>query len=222
MRSLYHFPLEPKSRMVRILLAENALEFELINEEYWNRREGFLSLNPAGELPVLQEDTVTYISGTWAIIEYIKDKYTKFNHLDGNSNQRAEIRRITEWFLGKFNNEVTRYVLNERLIKHVTNGGYPDSNTLRIAKRNLDYHLSYIAFLLGRNKWLASDNYSLADIAAAAEISVLDYLGEIPWEKHPQVKEWYAVIKSRPAFEEILKDRVSGFIPPKYYANVDF
>ncbi len=52
MRTLYHLPLDPGCRIIRIMLGEKRLEFNLKTEAVWDRRQGFLELNPAGEVPV--------------------------------------------------------------------------------------------------------------------------------------------------------------------------
>ena len=71
-------------------------------------------------------------------------------------------------------------------------------------------------------KWLAGDALSLADIAAAAHLSAIDYLGDVPWSDHEVAKEWYARIKSRPSFRPLLTDHIPGLAPPKHYTDLDF
>ncbi|MEO0820795.1 MAG: glutathione S-transferase family protein, partial [Pseudomonadota bacterium] len=53
--------------------------------------------------------------------------------------------------------------------------------------------------------------------------SCLDYCGDVPWDDYPAVRNWYAVLKSRPSFRGLLADHVPGFpIPPPHYADLDF
>ena len=82
--------------------------------------------------------------------------------------------------------------------------------------------MDYIGFLTEKRKWLAGDNFSLADIAAAAHLSAIDYIGDVPWEEHQSAAHWYARIKSRPSFKALLEDKVPGFKPAQHYENVDF
>jgi glutathione S-transferase len=70
--------------------------------------------------------------------------------------------------------------------------------------------------------WLAGDNFSLADISAAAQISCVDYTGSIKWDNYPEVKDWYVRIKSRPSFRDILADRIPSIVPPSHYQELDF
>jgi glutathione S-transferase len=221
MHNLYHFQLCPFSRKVRILLAEKNLPFSLVVENFWERRRAFAKLNPAMQVPVLVEDNFT-VPDSYAICEYLESKHPQVPFLGQNIEEAAQIRRLVSWFDNKFYNEVSRYILNEKVIRYLTGIGEPCSDAIRAAKSNLPGHLEYIKFLTRDHKWLTGDHITLADIAAASHISVIDFLGEIPWNRHPEVKDWYAQVKSRPSFRSILSDRVMGYSPPKCYANLDF
>jgi len=221
MLRLYHFLLCPFSRQVRIVLKEKAIPFELAVENYWERRPEFASLNPAMEVPVLVGDSLV-LADTTAILEYLEETSDNNMFLPSSPLERAEIRRLVGWFNNKFYQEVTRYILAERVIRYFTRIGEPNSDSIRAAKANIYYHLDYIAFLTRQRKWLAGEQLSLADIAAASQLSVLDYLGDVPWEYNPAVKEWYALIKSRPSFRPLLSDRISGFVPSQHYTDLDF
>lgn len=223
MRKLHHFPLCPFSRKIRIILAEKRLDYDLIKEKFWERSEAFLRLNPAGELPILLEAGNQPIADHFAITEYLESRYPDNNILSGNDFvQSAEIRRVAAWFDRKLFREVTKYFLYEKVVLSYQKQRAPHSGAIRAAQSNIHIHMRYIDFLLQRDKWLVGDQFSLADISAAAQFSVMDYLGEVPWREYPEVKIWYALIKSRPCFKSILQDRVSGFLPPKHYANPDF
>ena len=65
-------------------------------------------------------------------------------------------------------------------------------------------------------------DFSIADIAAASQLSIIDYLGDIPWDGYKNAKIWYSKIKSRPSFKDILNDTIKGILPAKHYANLDF
>ena len=222
MRFLYHFWLSPFSRKVRLALREKNLEFELQLEKYWERRDEFLSRSPAGEVPVLQEPNGLVLADSQAICEYLDDAYPEPPLLGGFSEQRAEARRVIAWFDQKFYREVSCYLLREKLLKRFMGLGHPDSELIRAGKRNIHYHMDYIGYLIDRRNWLAGDDFGLADLAAAAQLSCLDYLDDVPWGDHAVAKEWYARVKSRPSFRSILADHIPGLPPPKHYANLDF
>lgn len=222
MRQLYHFAIDPVCRKIRIILGEKGLEHELRSEKFWERRQAFLQLNPAGEVPVLLDEDGTSVAGSRVISEYLEEAYSGHSLLGENPFDRAEVRRLEDWFEVKFRREVTINLVEEKIVKRLLSRGQPDSQIIRAGLSNIHYHLEYIGWLTERRKWLAGDYFSRADIAAAAQLSAVDYLGDVPWEDHPEAKDWYARIKSRPAFRTILSDSISGIRPPKHYADLDF
>jgi len=205
-----------------MMLKEKNIEFELVQENPWDRNLDFFALNPAGEVPVLVEDNGTVISGAYAIAEYLEEAYPQLQAFGGDTAQRAEVRRLVDWFDHKFDYEVTKNVLFEKAFKHYFGEGEPNSAAIRAGKQNLLYHLDYIGYLAGERYFLAGDSLTLADLAAAAHLSALDYLGDVPWEYNKMAHNWYALMKSRPSMRGILGERVRGVRPPAYYENPDF
>ena len=222
MLTLYHSPLIPQCRKLRLMLREKNLPHTLVAEDFWQRRIEFFALNPAGEVPVLTTDKNHPICGGYAIAEYLDETFPEVQFFGNAPLERAEVRRLVEWFDGKFEREVTSFILFEKVYKRLMGYGEPSSEAIRAGSRNVTYHLEYIAHLLQSRNWLAGEYLTLADITAAAHLSSLDYLGDVPWEQFPSVKEWYALIKSRPAFRDLLDDRVQGFKPPEHYTDPDF
>ncbi len=222
MRCLYHLWLSPFSRKIRVSLLEKKLDFDLKFEKVWERRADFLALNPAGQVPVLVEEDGTVLADSNVISEYLEEVYPEFPLLGRDAKLRAEVRRLVAWFDHKFNFEVTVNLVGEKVEKRFLGLGQPNSAAIRAGYANLETHMAYIAYLSERRKWLAGDKFSLADIAAGVHLSTLDYIDDVPWDKHPQVKDWYVRIKSRPSFRTLLADHIPGIRPPKHYADLDF
>jgi len=228
MWTLLHHPLCPASRAIRLALFEGGIQAGLSEVKPWALTREFLNLNPAGTLPVLIcKDKA--LCGAYPIVEYLAETAARegpagarAGYWPGSPPERAEARRVAEWFLRKFDYEVSQYVLEEKLYKPLSRRPAPDLSAIRAARGNLRYHLSYVSFLSEHRKWLGGDHPSFADLAAAAQLSVMDYLGEVPWAEFPEAKTWYARLKSRPSFRPLLSDRVPGFNPPNNYANLDF
>jgi glutathione S-transferase len=223
-RLLYHLWLSPVCRKVRVTLAEKGLTFTLRMEKVWEPRPDFLALNPAGDVPVLVEPDGTVIAESDAICAYLDDVYRDpARPLYGSTPLLgAETRRLVAWFDRKFDREVTQHLVEQKVMKRFLGLGEPDSGAIRAGKANIRTHLDYIGYLTDRRKWLAGDEFTLADIAAAAHLSAIDYLGDVAWEDYPAAKDWYARIKSRPSFRGILADSIPGAPPPKHYADLDF
>lgn len=222
---LYHFPLDPSSRRVRLTLAEKGASCDLALEKPWEPSPALLELNPAGELPVLvverKNDKIS-LCDVQSICEYLDETLEAPGLLGTTAEDRAETRRLTAWFDRKFHREVTTLLLGEKALKRLMGAGEPDSLLIRAGYHNIHGHLDYIAWLIERRNWLAGEELTLADLAAGAQLSVLDYLGDVPWNTHPAARDWYARLKSRPSFRGLLGDRLTGFPPPKHYADLDF
>ena len=222
MQTLYHLWLSPFCRKVRIVLHEKKIDVDLKVENVWERRKEFLALNPAGEVPVLVEPGGTALSGSNVICEFLDEIHPEPPLVGRHPLERAEVRRLVHWFDSKFNEEVTENLVGEKVMKRFLGLGAPDSKAIRAGHNNINTHLSYISYLIERRKWLAGNELTLADIAAAAHLSTIDYLGDVPWSDHHPAKDWYARIKSRPSFRALLSDHIPGAPPSKHYANLDF
>lgn len=222
MRTLFHLTLCPFSRKLRIVLREKNLEFELVHEKVWERRPDYLAMNPAGEVPVLVEPDGTIVVDSNVITEYLEETYRERLLIGIDPLARAEVRRLVAWFDLKMNREVTQNLVGEKMFKRMMGYGYPNSTAIRAGHANLRHHLDYVGWLVERRRWLAGDHFSLADIAAAAHLSVLDFIGDVPWGNHEPAKDWYARIKSRPSFRPLLSDHIPAHKPPDHYADLDF
>lgn len=221
MNRLFHFSLSPFCRKVRLTLAEKRIEVELVEERYWEQGAEFLRRNPAGKVPVLRLGD-RMLSESQAICEYLEETVPEPQLVPRDPLKRYEVRRLCAWFDDKFHAEVTQNLLHERLIKRVTKSGSPDGKAIREGVAALRFHLDYMGWLLEQRRWLSGDVMTLADFAAAAHLSCLDYISEVDWDRQIMVRDWYAKIKSRPSFRSLLADQVSGTPAPPHYADLDF
>ncbi len=221
MSLLIHNSLSPQSRKSRLIMAEYKMLFILKEEQPWNLSSEFMRFNPQGELPVLILDGKT-ICGSYSITEYIEESQDKHLLMPQDKFERAEVRRLIDWFDNKFYNEVYKYIVTEKIIKRFQQKGSPNSQVLKAGLNNLKFHLEYIDFLADNNNYLAGNSLTLADLTAAAHLSIIDYIGDIPWSEYKNAKLWYAKIKSRPSFKELLKDNIKGITPSINYSNLDF
>lgn len=221
MNRLYHHPLSPACRKVRLTLAEKKIEIELVEERFWEKGPEFMRRNAAGQVPVLRMDGRN-MSESQAICEYLEEKYPEPALMPKSAAARYEVRRLVGWFDDKFYREVTTKLLGERVFRKIQGTGYPDSSNVMAGAKAIKFHLDYMTWLLDQRRWLAGDQLSFADFAAAAQLSCLDYISDVDWNRSQVVKDWYATVKSRPAFRTLLADYVPGFPPPSQYADLDF
>ncbi len=230
MSLLFHHPLCPHSRFIRLALAEYGLEADLFEEKVHERREDFLLIDPAGRTPVLIADGGLVVPGAGTIAEWLDEAYgtrlPAFRLMPTDIAGRVETRRLTDWFNQKMFAEVTDWLVTQKVYKRFmpsnAGGGAPDMALVRAARANIRHHLAYIGFLVSERNWLAGPRMTYADLAAAAHFSVADYLGDVPWDEDELAKGWYQRIKSRPSFRALLADRVLGMAPSAVYADLDF
>jgi glutathione S-transferase len=229
MLTLFHHPLYASCRFIRLAFGEYGEELALIEERPWTRRKEFLALNPAGTIPVLLAEGDHAIVGATVIAEYLDETRGALQRqrrlMAEDSIARAEIRRLVDWYLVKTEADVTKHLVRERALKPLIGGeggGSPDSSAIRAARANVRQHLKYTNWLAATRDWLAGPRLSYADVAAAAALSILDYLGEIDWREYEAARDWYSRMKSRPSFRPLLNDRVRGLSPASHYADLDF
>ena len=230
MLTLIHHGFCPQSRFIRLALGEYGIVPRLVEERTWERRHEFLAINAAGTLPVLVEEGCPAVPEARTIAEYLDE--TRGNELGDHRllprdlNGRIEVRRLMAWFCEKFFAEVSGPLTTERVLKRQMprsqGGGAPDTDAIRAGLANIRYHLAYIGWLVQTRDWLAGERLSYADLAAAAHLSSIDYLGDVPWSENEAAKNWYARVKSRPSFRPLLGDTHAGIPPSKTYADLDF
>ena len=218
---LIHHSTSPQSRKARLIMAEKKMLFVLQEEEPWNLSENTRLINPAEDLPILVFDG-NVISGNYAITEYLEESNPQYKLLPENLKERAEARRIMDWFDTKFYNEVYKYIVAEKIIKRFHLKQAPNSRILKAGLNNLKYHMEYVEYLADKNNYLAGKELTMADLTVAAHLSIIDYLGDIDWDEYKNAKLWYAKIKSRPSFRDILKDNIRGIHASPHYSNLDF
>lgn len=223
MWQLYQFPLCPFSRKVRLLMSEKGVGYELVRESPWEQRDEFLDINPAGRTPVMlhNERNIRLIDSN-AICEYLEETVEKNSMINGTAAGRAEIRRLVAWFDEQFYGDVVAPLMHERMRKRLIHRQPPEAKVLREAMKLANNHLDYVDYLIDHRSWLGGATLSLADLTAAAHISVADYLGGIDWQGHEQARGWYSVFKSRPSFRPLLSERMEVIVPPKHYEEPDF
>jgi glutathione S-transferase len=226
MYTLFHHPFCPHSRFIRLIIGEHGLDLRLVEERAWERREAYLALNPAGTTPVLMVEGWPAIPGAGVIAEYLDEVHgadaNERRLLPTSMSERIEVRRLMAWFNDKFFEEASNPLVTERIYKRFMSegdgGGAPAAEVIRAAKANVRYHLAYIGWLAQTRNFLAGDRLTYADLAAAAHLSAIDYLGD----EDEAAKAWYARVKSRPSFRPLLSEWLAGVPASRTYVDLDF
>lgn len=221
MRRLHHLPLSPFCRKVRLLLAEKKLEVDLFEEFVWEKRPDFVKRSPSSKVPLLIIDDF-FISESNTIFEYLEEVYPDPPLLPVAIADKIEARRFAHWFDDTFHRDVTSKLLYQRVYKKLSVSHQADPGLMKSGMVALTSYFNYLDEILDQRRWLACDVMTIADFAGAAHISSLDYIGDIDWRRYGSIKNWYAKIKSRPAFRSILMDFLPTLAPPEHYSDLDF
>ena len=181
----------------------------------------FVAQSPASKVPLLKMDGLI-ITESHAIFEYIEEVYPNPPLLPNTIAESVEARRFSLWFDDTFHKDVTSKLLYQRVYKNLSGSNQVDSGIMKSGMMALKNYFDYIDQILEQRSWLAGNTMTIADFSGAAHISSLDYIGDIDWSRSEAVKNWYAKIKSRPAFRSLLKDYLPAFLPPEHYSDLDF
>ena len=221
MITLYHYYLCSSSRYVRLILEEHKISYQTQLENYWKPQKDFLQLNPAGHLPVLINEENFPVIGANACVEYIKDLELRSNFFVENYKEKAEINRLVHWFEVIFKKEVFDPIIYEKVYSRIVENITPNSENIRAALQNLDFHIQYFNYLLNNKNYFIKDELTNLDFLVAANFSVLDYLGLLNLKSYENIREWYFKVKSRPSFKTLLKDQMVGLNPHENYQKID-
>lgn len=224
MRMLHHWRLDPFSRQARLALAEKRMKARLVEERVWDGRQDFLALNPAGTTPVLVLDPGplrTIVVGSRAILEFLEEVEPEPALIPGRPAERAEARRIADWFDRKYDAEVNSTLLFETIAKRMMGQGAPAAGALAAGREALRRHVGYVSQLAEGRGWLAGDRFTIADIAAAAHLSCADYLGAVAWSEHLHARLWYDRVQARPSFQTLAGDMLPGMPPAPGYGRAE-
>lgn len=219
-------PHDPAGRAVRLALAEKSLAVKLVDDPPWRASDRLAAANPALTVPVLIDQPPTggsiSVCPLGAILDYLDDAYPVAPLMPGTSAGRAETRRLIAWFADKFEADIVRPVLRQRIDARLRGNFNMNRQAYEEGLAALRWHFDYVSWLIENRPFLAGERMTHADFTAAAYVSALDYVGVIPWADFPMAKEWYQRMKSRPSFRALLADRVDGIPPASHYDDLDF
>lgn len=227
---LYHGWRSSASRRVRLCLEEKGLSYEshvIDMAKMEHHSPEFLKINPNGVIPALIHDgRPLYESGT--ICEYLDELYPDpplrpadaydratmrnwVRHVDeriGNLiifNWRHHLQKTaSQWSDAELAEKMKSIPSKERQEAWLRVARKPYTEEERAAARGkLVELLDRMEQTLRTTKWLAGDQYSIADIGVVPFVKRIEEEiapDEVTRAKHPRVTEWWATIQARPAF----------------------
>lgn len=192
MMTLYEFALSGNCHKIRLLLSLLNVSYQSIvvnGSERQHKTEGFLKMNPFGQVPVLTDGDIV-IRDSQAILVYLARKYGNELWLPTDAAALAE---VTAW-LSSAANEVA--MGPNRLRLHFKFGRAINLDESRQITSNL---LNILQQRLDNHRWLVAEHVTVADIAVYPYIALAEE-GKIDLEPSPAVIAWINRIQALPGY----------------------
>jgi glutathione S-transferase len=197
---LYHFP-SPNPQKVTFALLELGLDCEKIPVDLAKgeqREPAFLSVNPAGRVPVLVDGDVT-LRESHAILAYLGE--TAGRLWPATAARRAE---ALQWL----------FFLSQHIMPHAGEValrirarvvGIPvDEATVARGEKALPTPLGVVEGQLAKNQWMLGSNFSLVDCGYCPVLNVVEKAG-FSFGEFPRVGAYLDVLRSRQTWKDTPK-----------------
>jgi glutathione S-transferase len=217
--TLYYHPLSSYCHKVLIALYEHEVDFEKRIIDLGNAEEKaeLQALWPIGKFPVFRDHTGQLdVAESTIIIEYLDHYFAGQNRLiPGNWDTSLEVRlwdRICDNYL----QTPVQHIVLDRII--AANGNLTQQrSTLQTVYGMFDRQLA-------NDTWLASDEFSLADCAAAPALFYASTLERIP-EEYGHLNAYFDRLMNRPSVQRVIDEAQPYFslypfaqdIPQRFY-----
>ena len=181
MITLYNAARCPYAARARIVLAEKGLEVETVEIDLSDRPAWLYEKNPAGRVPVIEEDDGRPLAESAVIMEFLEERYPEPPLLPPDPADRAAVRLL----IFRDGDLTAPYYALRR----------GDEG----AAEKLDAALGRFDGLLGEQPYLGGAEYGLADIALVPWfLRARDMLG-VELDGFPALSDWLARLEQRPA-----------------------
>ena len=238
---LYSFGPGANSLKPLLALYEKELEFESVflnPAKFEHHADWYKKLNPNGQVPALEHNGKIVTEST-VICEYLEDEFPDQNPLrPADHFERAQMRIWTKWvdeyfcwcvstigwhrMVGnmvkplsdeEFEAMVDKVPIHEQKVKwRRAREGFPQ-DLLDEEMRKIGHSVKKLEGRLNESKWLACDQYTLADICNFAIANGMQHgFPEFVNEKDtPAILDWLARINERPAAKKMFANQPSEF-----------
>jgi len=202
--TLHVFPLSPRAFKVMAVADYLGLDHELNFCDLANgahKHPRFLTLNPNGKMPVLEEDGFALWEAN-AILEYLASKKPEAGLLPQDARGRADVMRWLFWDMAHWDSTAAIFMF-QRVVKPFFMKEEPDpveiargEELFRQYAKVLDHHLK------GR-KYICGDKLTLADFALGAPLNAAE-AAQYPLAPYAEIKRWYASLTALPCWQKTL------------------
>jgi glutathione S-transferase len=193
---LHYFPESGNSYKLALMLTLCGQTFEPVWTDFGGgvtrTVEWRATINPMGEIPVLEEDGVR-LTQTAPILLQLAERYGRFG--GASAKEKFEILRWLFWD----NHKLTGYMATYRYMRTFT--PKPDPQVLAFFRRRIDDYLSILDRHLQGSDFAAGDQPTVADFSLMAYLSFpMDETGYDLAASHPAVHAWLGRIAQLPGW----------------------
>jgi glutathione S-transferase len=192
----------PNPRAVRIFMAERTIDIPCVEIDIRggeNRREPYLSKNPAGQCPALELDDGTVLAEITAICEYLDEKFPGPSLIGSTPEQRAETRmwsrridiNILEPMANGFRYGDGIKMFQDRI--HCIPAAADD------LKQSAQEKLTWLDGLMAGKQFVCGNRLTLADILLFAFVDFFNGVRQPISQDNKNIVAWHARMKERPS-----------------------
>lgn len=197
-----HSSIGPNPRMVRMFIAEKGLDLPVTQVDIIageNRREPFLSINPAGEIPVLELGDGTALAETTAICEYLEECYPDPPLIGATPVARARTRMWWRRVDLKVVQPMTQGFRSAEGLQLFENRTHCLPMAADDLKATAHEGLSWLEAQLGERPFIAGEAMSVADLLLFSFLEFGALVGQGLDPALRRLSRWHDRMASRPS-----------------------
>ena len=188
----------PNARRVSVFMAEKGIECERVSVDIRsgeNIQSEYLSINPAGRVPVLELDDGSYISESIAICRYLEAIEPEPNLFGLDA---IEIANVEMW---QRRVELNLFLEIAGAFRNIT-GFFKDRETCveewgKVCAEKAPKALTMFDDQLSDNQYLAGDRFTVADITLAITLDFAEMVKVAPLPTLDHIARWRANVTAR-------------------------
>jgi glutathione S-transferase len=211
---LFHFPMSFNARRAVMTAIHLNVDLDLVFVDLAKgeqRRPEFLSRNPSGKIPVL-EDGDFVLSESHAIMQYLADKTPGQTVYPKEIRARADVNRWLFWSAHHFTPAVS--ILSwEHRVKAVLGLGEPDPVAVKRGEALVADNARILDAHLADKQWISGDRLTLADLALATPLMIIRQ-ARLPVNDFANLMVWLRRVESLDAWKKTSPPE-GRFPPPR-------
>ncbi len=191
---LYHNPLSPNVRRVRLTAAVLGLELEEKKLDFAkgeHKNPEYLALNPNGAVPTLVDGDFV-LTESRAIMQYLASKKPESGLLPRDEAARADVTRWQFWDAAHFSPQLGALGF-EKVIKPMMGLGDPDNAKVQEALGNFRRFAAVLDKRLAGKQFIVGNALTIADLTVASSL-MYSKQADAPVAEFPNVQAWFSRI----------------------------